>query len=148
MQRYHLPLTDDDRALAQSTADFLSAADNGDEPRRFILSDSQSETAISLPASAIDALREIIDILAHGNGLAIESLPAQMQLSTAAAILRIPREQVSQLVNSGELPSQRVNGYRLVQMDDVLDYVATLHKKREAALDWIVAESQALGLYD
>ena len=147
MQRFHLPLSDDDRALANAAADLLSA-DNGDEPRQFILSDSQSETAIALPAGAIDALREIIEILAHGNGLAIESLPMQMRLSTAADILRIPREQVSQLVNDGKLPSQRVNGYRRVRMDDVLDYVGTLRKKREAALDWIVAESQALGLYD
>ena len=107
MQRYHLPLTDDDRALAQSAADLLSAAQNGDEPRQFILSDSQSETAIALPAGAIVALREVVRVLAHGNGLAIESLPAQMPLSAAADILQIPREQVSQLVNDGKLPSEQ-----------------------------------------
>ena len=81
---------DRDSALAARTCRQLAALASGAEPVpvRF---GKANEACVELPASAVRLLGEILGQMAHGNGVALVPLHAELSVSEAAAMLRWKR---------------------------------------------------------
>ena len=106
------------------------------------------DDAVVLPARALEALKDILEIIAAGKGVAIIPQEAELTTRQAAEILNVSRPHLIKLLDSGEIPCRMVGTHRRIRRDDVMRYKVVLRQRREEMLDRLVAESQAMGLYD
>ncbi|MCC3424002.1 MAG: excisionase family DNA-binding protein [Microcoleus sp. PH2017_01_SCD_O_A] len=63
-------------------------------------------------------------------------------------MLNVSREYVWQLLDDGKIPYKMVQSCRRIRYEDVMKYKKQDYDKRSKILDELVAESEALGLYD
>ena len=106
------------------------------------------DDAVVLPARALEALKDILEIIAAGKGVAIIPQEAELTTRQAAQILNVSRPHLVKLLDSGEIPCRMVGSHRRIRRDDVMQYKAVLREKREAILAQMIADAQEWGLYD
>ena len=71
-----------------------------------------------------------------------------MTTMEVAHYLDMPAKFVVELLENGELPYHRVGRHRRILRKDAEAYRQKEYEKTMEALDFITAESQAMGLYD
>jgi len=101
---------------------------------------------IDIPTSALRLLKEILDQMAHGNGVALTPLHAELTTRQAAGLLQISRTHLVQLLDEGRIPCRKVGAHRRIRVRDVLDYRRETESRRRKALDALTAVDQDLGL--
>ena len=103
---------------------------------------------IVLPPDAVKHLLSILKAYAQGHDVAITRLYAEMTTMEVAHYLDMPAKFVVELLEKGELPYHRVGRHRRILRKDAEAYRQKEYEKTMEALDFITAESQAMGLYD
>ena len=135
--------SDRDAALAGRAGRELAAWVEGTEPipARFAAAE-----AVDIPAPALRMLKEILDRMAHGEGIAL--LPLRVELTTrqAADLLQVSRTHLVQLLDGGRIPFRKVGAHRRVRAEDILAYRRATESRRREALDELTARDQELGL--
>ena len=89
---------------------------------------------------------EILDQMAHGNGVAVTPLYAELTTRQAADLLQVSRTHVVQLLDDGRIPFRKVGAHRRVRARDILEYRRQTESHRRKALDELTAIDQDLGL--
>ena len=117
------------------------------ESLKLILNEKEGKT-IDIPAAALPLLLEILQQTSSGNTVNLIPITAELDIWQVEAILNVSREYVWKLLDSGEIPCIMVRGYRRIRYEDVMKYKKQDYDKRSKLLDELVAESEALGLYD
>ena len=84
--------------------------------------------------------------MAHGNGVALTPLHAELTARQAAGILQVSRTDLVQLLDDGHIPCRKVGAHRRVRARDLLDYRREPELRRLQALDELTAVDQELGL--
>ena len=112
-------------------------------PARF---GTASAEPVDIPTSAFKLLKEILDQMAHGNGVAVTPLHAELTTRQAADLLQVSRTHVVQLLDDGRIPFRKVGAHRRVRARDILDYRSRTESHRRKALDELTAIDQDLGL--
>jgi len=102
----------------------------------------------TVPMSALEVLRRAAVELAHGNGVTILPVTAELTTEEAANLLNVSRPYVIKLTKSGELPHRRVGTHRRIPLRDVLEYKRKYQERARATLAKLVDEAQELGIYD
>lgn len=107
-----------------------------------------NEERLELPPEVLEILRTVLETLSQG--LAITMTPQRMVLSTheAAEILKVSLPTLVRLLESGELPFEQPGRHRRIRLADALAYDERARRQRAAALDQMVADASAAGLYD
>ena len=67
---------------------------------------------IDIQTSALRLLKEILDQMAHGNGVALTPLHAELTTRQAAGLLQISRTHLVQLLDEGRIPCRKVGAHR------------------------------------
>ena len=125
----------------------LARALEGKRPARSMkLTAAGKETTV--PMSALEVLRRAAVELAHGNGVTILPVTAELTTEEAANLLNVSRPYVIKLTKSGELPHRRVGTHRRIPLRDVLEYKRKYQERARATLAKLVDEAQELGIYD
>jgi excisionase family DNA binding protein len=108
--------------------------------------DGAPADVVVVPAPAVELLVRVLSHLANGETVTI--LPDRAELTTqqAAALLRVSRPTLIQLLEAGRIPHRRVGTHRRVRLDDLLAFQAREAADRASALAELTAEAQALGL--
>jgi excisionase family DNA binding protein len=107
---------------------------------------------LPLPLPIYEALLQIAEALSQG--LAVTVAPQHTTMSTyeASELLGISRPTFVKLLESGEIPYQRMTGrpgaHRRVRLHDVLAYKERRRAERRRLLDELTADSVGAGLYD
>ena len=101
---------------------------------------------IEIPESAVKLLLEIINQIAEGNALTL--IPEHTNLTTqeAADLLNVSRPFFVKLLESGEIPFQKVGNRRRILIDDVLKYKEKTHQERAKILQKLVDQAQDLNM--
>lgn len=101
---------------------------------------------VEIPESAIKLLLEIIHQIAEGNALTL--IPEHTNLTTqeAADLLNVSRPFFVKLLESGEMPFQKVGNRRRILIDDVLKYKDKIHQERTKILQHLVDQAQDLNM--
>ena len=137
--------SDRDVALADRAGRKLAAWGDGTDPVPARFGTATAEP-IDIPTSALRLLKEILDQMAHGNGVALTPLHAELTTRQAAGLLQISRTHLVQLLDEGRIPCRKVGAHRRVRVRDVLDYRRETESRRRKALDALTAVDQDLGL--
>ena len=111
-------------------------------PARF---GADAET-VDIPTPAVRLLKEILEQMAHGNGVALTPLHAELTTRQAAELLQVSRTHLVQLLDDGRIPCRKVGAHRRVRAEDVLTYRHETESRRRKALDELTARDQELGL--
>ena len=143
-QEMELP-SDQDATLAARTGQKLAALLSGTEPvsARFGSTDAEP---VEIPAPAVRLLGEILDQMAHGIGVTLVPLHAELTTQRAADLLCIPQSQLEKLLDEGQMPCRTTGTRRCVRTKDVLAYRRKTESLRRKALDRMTAYDQELGL--
>ena len=102
--------------------------------------------SIHIPTSAILLLKEILNHMARGHGVALTPLDAELTTRQAADLLQVSRTHLVQLLEDGRIPHRKVGAHRRVRARDLLDYRRETEFRRHEALDKLTAVDQKLGL--
>ena len=84
--------------------------------------------------------------MAHGNGVALTPLHAELTTRQAADLLQVSRTHLVQLLDEGRIPCRKVGAHRRVRVQDIVDYRRETESRRRKALDELTAFDQDLGL--
>ena len=134
--------SDQDAALADRAGRTLDA----------LIDETQTVSArfgaetVDIPTPAISLLREILDHMAHGKGVAVTPLHAELTTRQAADMVQVSRTHLVQLLDGGRIPCRKVGSHRRVRVEDVLAYRRETESRRREALDELTARDQELGL--
>jgi excisionase family DNA binding protein len=100
-----------------------------------------------VPAQASQLFIELLGYLANGDGVVV--LPDHAELSTqqAAALLNVSPPYLVQLIDEDQLPVRKVGTHhRHMLLSDLLAYKRRDDAHREAVMQELADETQALGL--
>ena len=134
-----------DAALAERAARTLAALADQSEPVPARFGATPTEP-VEIPTLAVRLLMEILDQMAHGHGVALTPLHAELTPRQAADLLQVSRTHLVQLLDAGRIPCRKVGAHRRVRAVDVVDYRRETESRRRAALDELTARDQELGL--
>ncbi|MCY4515147.1 MAG: helix-turn-helix domain-containing protein [Candidatus Tectomicrobia bacterium] len=140
--------SDRDAALADQAAEKLrklTESGDGSEPvlARF---GAGSCEPVHIPTPAVRLLKEILNHMARGNGVALTPLDTELTTRRAADLLQVSRTHLVQLLEDGRIPHRKVGAHRRVRARDLLDYRRNTEFRRHEALDELTAIDQKLGL--
>ena len=127
-------------ALALLEATFRSA-----NPPRLIAASGEE---IVLPESLFRTLREAVTYLIRGDAVFISPLHRHLTTTEAGDFLGVSRQYLTRLIDSGEIPCDRIGRHRRLKLKDVLEYQARRSQKRQAILARMTAEDGSAGVYD
>ena len=137
--------SDRDAALADQAGRKLAEWGEGLDPvpTRFGIAAGEP---VDIPTSALRLLKEILDHMARGNGVALTPLHAELTTRQAADLLQVSRTHLVQLLDEGRIPCRKVGAHRRVRGRDILEYRRQTESHRREALDELTAADQSLGL--
>ena len=101
---------------------------------------------VELPQSAVKLLFEILNQMAEGNALTLVPKHASLSTQEGADLLNVSRPFFIKLLETGEMPFQKIGNRRRVFADDVIKYKEKSLKARRKILQHLVDEAQDLGL--
>ncbi len=134
-----------DAALADRAGRALEALEALIEGTRPVSARFGDKT-VDLPTPAVRLLREILDRMAHGEGVALTSLHAELTTRQAAELVQVSRTHLVQLLDEGRIPCRMVGSHRRVRAGDILAWRRKTESRRREALDELTARDQELGL--
>ena len=101
---------------------------------------------LELPTFAARLLVDALTALAEGHAVTVVPVPAELTTQGAADILNVSRPYLIKLLDERKLPYRRVGNRRKVLLEDVLRYKQRDDEFRQAILDDLSREAQAIGL--
>ena len=115
---FRAPVTDDE---APAPRYFLSGADPNDQ--------------VEIPAEIHQVLHQVVEAMQQG--LAVTVVPQTMVLTTqqAADLLGVSRPTLIKLLDSDQIPYERIGTHRRIQLRDLLTYREQRRAAQYAALD-------------
>ena len=134
-----------DVELAVRASRKLAALSEGADPVPVQPGPAATETVV-IPAPAARLLKEILDHMAHGDGVALIPLHAELTTRQAADLLQVSRTHLVQLLDEGRIPYRMVGSHRRVRASDILAFQHKTERRRKRALDELTARDQELGL--
>lgn len=99
---------------------------------------------IELPASALEALRKVLEAMSRGDSVTVIPHDKQLTSQEAAEILSVSRPHLIKLLDRGELPFHRVGTHRRIKIEDALAYRERRDAERRAALAELTRLSEEL----
>ncbi len=135
------------RAASSETDLFNELRDHADaifggSQKPYLLSSAGER--IELPESAIEALKLIIEVMAHGRSITLVPHGKELTSQEAADILHVSRPHLIKLLDRGEIPFHRVGAHRRIRIEDVLAYRDRRDAERDAALNDLARLSEEL----
>jgi excisionase family DNA binding protein len=117
--------TDDRRTRGGKAKEALDALlrDRPEEALEMVIRLRDDENPVlELPRRALEALREVLDVLEDGED--VEVVPKERELTTseAADVLNVSRPHLVDLLEDGEIPFHRVGSHRRVRLADLMEY--------------------------
>jgi excisionase family DNA binding protein len=147
--RAHEPVapTETEALLARETSRLLASHVRTRRDLRVrILDDEQTGDILSLPASAVRLLLDILTEMAQGNAVTLIPVQAELTTQQAADLLNVSRPHLVSLLNEGKIPYRKVGTHRRVLFEDLMAYKRRIDKAREKVLDQLAQEAQELDM--
>jgi excisionase family DNA binding protein len=103
---------------------------------------------LDVPHVLAEAMYQAAALLAEGRPVTV--LPDEEMLTTQAAadMLNVSRQYLVRLVDTGELPAEKVGSHRRLRAADVAAFKVTRDAKRASALDRLASLSEDDGGYE
>jgi hypothetical protein len=106
-----------------------------------------SGKSVMLPQSAMLAMRQVVDVLAHNKAVLITEVRRHLTLDQVAGLLKLPLTHVTRIVDNGELVVTLEHGIPSVTLADLLAFIDARARQRSNALCELTQLSQKMGFY-
>lgn len=137
--------TETEALLARETSRLLASHVRTRRALRVrVMDDEKTGDILSLPASAVRLLLEILTEMAQGNAITLIPVHAELTTQQAADILNVSRPHLVSLLTEGKIPHRKVGTHRRVLFEDLMAYKKRIDKAREEVLDQLAQEAQEL----
>lgn len=103
---------------------------------------------LELPSSVYKVLRQVVHDLARGKAVTVAPIDTVLTTQPAADLLNVSRPYLIKLLESGEIPFQKIGTHRRIKLQDVLDYRRKRGAARRAILDEMAQDAQDMSLID
>lgn len=103
---------------------------------------------IELAPEMAGVLLQVAEAMQQGMAVTVAPQVTRLTTQEAAEILGISRSTLVRMLESGEIPFERVRRHRRLYLADVLEYQKRQRHVAQEALSDMVADSQAMGDYD
>lgn len=101
---------------------------------------------LELPASVFEVLARVVHEMARGNAVSVVPIGMMLTTQQAAEIVGVSRPYLIRLLESGEIPFEKVGAHRRVRFEDVMAYRRRRDVRRREALRKLTRESERLGI--
>jgi len=145
-----VPPTVDDARLAKESSLRLA---------RFVVSERQDplqlriaegagvvEETVSIPASALRLLNEVLIQMAQGNAVTLIPVHAELTTQQAADILNVSRPFLIEQLEHDAIPFRKVGTHRRILFKDLMNYKSKMESLRLKVLEDLAAQAQELGM--
>ena len=105
-------------------------------------------TLVHLPAAVHEVLVQVITSMRAGRAITIAPLAQRLTTQEAADLLGVSRPTLIKLLDEGKIAFEKPGRHRRIRLDDLLAYRDQRRQERGQALDDLVQQTAALGLYD
>jgi len=128
---------------ARRIGDYLTAHPGADPVR--IQGELAGDDALVVPRQAAVMLAQILGFLANGQGVTVTPSNAMLTTQQAADFLNVSRPYLIKLLESGEIPFEKVGTHRRVAFGELMDYKRRDDQERRRAADELTELGQELG---
>jgi excisionase family DNA binding protein len=145
----HEPIapTETETVLARETSRLLASHVRTRQNLRIrIMDDEKAGDILSLPASAVRLLLDILTEMAQGNAITLIPVHAELTTQQAADLLNVSRPHLVSLLEDGKIPHRKVGTHRRVLFQDLMAYKKHIDHAREQVLDQLAEEAQELAM--
>jgi excisionase family DNA binding protein len=143
-------LTEADTRLARESVPVLTrlleSKDQRADLRLQIQEGDCSGEAVTIPVVALRLLKDILEEMAKGNGVALLPLHSELSTQQAADLLNVSRPYLIGLLEDGKIPFRLVGNHRRVRLDDLMAYKRLDDQERLRVLGELVAQAQELNM--
>lgn len=101
-----------------------------------------------LPDEMLDLLSFVMKAWKHGQGITVTVQSQLVTTQEAADLIGCSRQHVVSLMNSGALPGRKIGTHRRIKLEDVLRFIHDEDKRRDQAMDELVALTEEMGGYE
>lgn len=140
--------THGDTQLSKESRRLLASQLNRDVPCLKIVEQDGSETTVEIPATAYRLLVDVLTQMSEGNAVTLIPIHAELTTQEAADLLNVSRPYLIKQIEAGKIPHHKVGRHRRIRFDDLMAYKERVAIAQSQAMDELVAESEAMGLYD
>jgi excisionase family DNA binding protein len=102
---------------------------------------------VHLPSAVYEVLSQVISAMRAGRAITVAPLAQRLTTQEAADLLGISRPTLIKLLEDGKIPFEQPGRHRRIRLDDLLAYRDRRRKERSDALDELVGQTEAMGLY-
>jgi excisionase family DNA binding protein len=99
---------------------------------------------VTLPASAVQILKQALEEIAQGNRVILLTPHTELSTHEAAELLNVWGPYLIKVLKKGDLPYYKVGSHWRIKLEDLLAYKQKSDKERQKALRELVAEAQKL----
>lgn len=133
---------------SQNTLEVFNRDNQQDEIHVHFHTEGNQDAQFVLPRAAVQLLLNGLQQMAKGNAVSLVPIQAELTTQQGADLLGVSRPYFIKLLDEGQIPFRKVGSYRRVKAADVLAYIKEYQQSATEAMRELVAESQALGLYE
>jgi excisionase family DNA binding protein len=105
-------------------------------------------TLVHLPPAVYEVLAQVVVAMRAGRAITVAPLAQRLTTQESADLLGVSRPTLIKLLEDGRIPFEQPGRHRRIRLDDLLAYRDRRRKERSKALDELVQQTDALGLYD
>ncbi len=139
---------DDDAQLSKESSRILAPYINSAAPHIRIIEQDGTEQTVVLPDAAYRLLVDVLTQMSQGNAVTLIPIHAELTTQEAADLLNVSRPYLIKQIEAGDIPHYKIGRHRRIRFDDLMAYKDRMASARSQALDELVAQSEAMGLYD
>ncbi|MDQ2166444.1 MULTISPECIES: helix-turn-helix domain-containing protein [Vibrio] len=135
-------------ALARLGSQELSAVleTNGEAQTINVIDKSGKTHEVTIPASALNLMIEVLTQLGQGNSVSITPIHAELTTQEGADLLNVSRPTFIKLLDSGVIPFTRSGNRRKIAFADVMTHKKQLEEESLATLADLSALDQEMGM--
>ncbi len=141
-----VPTKKESELAEQSIKVLISYMKSTKHPMFELLNKEHRSKQITIPASALRLLVDILSQMARGNAVTLMPVHAELTTQEAADMLNVSRPYLVELLEQGKIPYRKVGTRRRILVNDLLHYKEKIDKARLKTLEELSKQAQELDM--